>query len=230
MCAWIDVIADRPNVLGIIENDQKYALLTSAFHMPGPGDGFDVTASLPAGFQKMVSRRILSRRTRMLLTRFSYACQHGLHAVPQSERPFPDFVAAAPSLANPEPSLEKCLALALVCYARRRWSTTEHYVAGMICHTIAKTTLAQVLPLVPTNDDDATIECLVWIWMVLVYAHCLEGTVLNTEGLSCLGEFKFHFPDWESWEKVESDILPNFFWRDKDSIVIQQAWDYEQGA
>lgn len=226
MSAWVDVFAARPNVLGILQDNKQYALLTSPFHQPGPGNGFEVSASLPAGFQQMVSKGILTPRTRILLARFSYACQHGLHAVPQSEQPFADFTAAAPSLADPEPSLEKCLTLALVCYSRRRWSTSENYVAGMICHTIAKKALTQELPLVPTGDDDATIECLVWMWMVLVYAHCLEGTDLNKEGLSCLGVFKFHFPDWHSWERIERDILPNFFWLNKDSIVIRKAWDY----
>lgn len=227
MSAWIDVFEDRPNALGIVTDQQKWTLLTSVFYQPGPGNGYEVKADLPIGFQRLVSRGLLSHRTRVVLTRFSYACRHGLNAVPQSDRPFPDFVTAAPCLTEPEPSLEKCLVLALFCYTRRRWTSQQYHVAGMICHTIARTKLAQMLPVVSAwlgYSDGAAVECLIWIWMVLIYAYCLEGSDLGKEGQSYLGEFKLYFPDWRTWVKIESDVLPKFFWRDEDSIVIRQAW------
>jgi hypothetical protein len=62
------------------------------------------------------------------------------------------------------------------------------------------------------------------MWMVLVDSYRLEGSVLPRDGLSCLGEFKFHFPDWQSWTDIEIDVLPKFFWRDGDSVAIREAW------
>jgi hypothetical protein len=61
--------------------------------------------------------------------------------------------------------------------------------------------------------------------MVLIQLYRLEGSDLPRDGLSCVGEFKFHFPDWQSWTKVETVILPNFFWRKEDSIAIRKAWE-----
>ena len=233
MSAWIDVLECRPNALGIVTDQQKWAFLTSAFYQPGPGNGYEVKADVPIGFQRLTSRGLLSHHTRVVLNRFSYACRHGLNAVPQSDRQFPDFVTAAPCLTDPEPSLEKCLVLALFCYGRRRWTSQQYHVAGMICHTIARTKLAQMLPLVSAwsgygygdhNDDGAVAECLVWIWMVLIYAYCLEGSNLGTEGQSYLSEFKLYFPYLRTWTEIEWQVLPNFFWRVEDSIVIQKAW------
>jgi hypothetical protein len=107
-----------------------------------------------------------------------------------------------------------------------RWSIAPNYVAGILCHTVSRTKLAQGLPWVPETGDAETVECLVWMWMVLIDSYRLEGAVLPAEGLSCLGEFKFHFPDWSSWARIEDEVLPKFFWRDGDSNAIKKAWNY----
>jgi hypothetical protein len=205
-----------------VPESQNYAVLTSTFHSSGPSKGYDVAASLTVGFQRLVTKKLLSKATRRLLARFSCAWQYGLGSIPKSDQQFPDYAAASPCLTTAEPTLEKCLLLALFCYSRMRWSSAPNYVAGILCHTISRTKLAQALPWVPTTND--TIECLIWIWMVLIHSYCLEGSVLP-DGLSYLGEFKFHFPEWQSWTRIESDVLPNFFWRDEDSIAIRQTWN-----
>lgn len=219
---WIDILEGRPNALEIIPDSQSHVILTSSFLSFGPGEGYDVVASLPIGFQRLVAKGLLLKGTRRLLARFSYAWRYGVDAIPKSDHQFADYAAANPHLAIEEPSLEKCLLLALFCYSRMRWSAAPNFVAGILCHTILRTKLAQALPLVPITDD--TIECLIWLWMVLIYAFCLEGSVLP-DGLSYLGEFKFHFPEYHSWTMVESDILPKFFWRDEDSVAIRKAWN-----
>jgi hypothetical protein len=220
----MDVLEGRPNVLEILPERQNPRMLISAFNCSTASKNYDVAASLPDGFQKLVSKGALSEETRRLLARFAHACQFGLNTVPKPEGQFPDYAVASPWLTVAEPSLEKCLLLALLCYAHMRWSIAPNYVAGILCHTISRTKLAQALPWVPATDDPAIIACLVWMWMVLVDSYRLEGSVLPRDGLSCLGEFKFHFPDWQSWTDIEIDVLPKFFWRDGDSVAIREAW------
>jgi len=107
---WIDLLKGRPNALEVIIPDcQTYAILASNFHA-GPGQRYDAAASLPIGFQELVTQGLLSKGTRRLLARFSYAWQNGVGAVPRSDRQFPDFAAASPYLNTTEPSLDKCLA------------------------------------------------------------------------------------------------------------------------
>jgi hypothetical protein len=81
----MDLLEGRPNVLEIILGSQNHALLTSPFNYVDPGKGYDVDTSLPLGFQKLVTRRLLSKDTRRLLARFSYACQWGPDAIPKAD-------------------------------------------------------------------------------------------------------------------------------------------------
>ena len=220
----MDVLEGRPNVLDILPEGRSPAVLTSAFNTSGASKGYDVATSLPVGFQRLIAKRLLSETARRLLARFSHACQYGLDAVPKPEEQFPDYAAASPYLTSAEPSLEKCLLLTLLCYAHMRWSISPNYVAGILCHTISRTKLAQALPWVPETNDTAVVEALVWMWMVLVDSYRLEGSVLPMHGLSCLGEFKFHYPEWSNWKRIEMDVLPKFFWREGDSAAIKKAW------
>lgn len=221
----MDLLEGRPNVLEIMpDEDSKYVLI-SPFDRSHVDKGYDIATSMPSGFQKLATQGLISRDTQRLLARFSHACQYGLDAVPKAEQKFPDFAMASPYVTSPKPTLEKCLTLALICYAHMRWAIAPNYVAGILCHTISRTKLAQALALAPTFKDVAEIECMVWIWMVLIDSYRLQGSVLPKLGLSSLGEFKWNFPELQSWARIEHDILPKFFWREEDSVAIRKAWD-----
>ena len=199
-------------------------MLSSAFNHSIVRKKYDVAATLPESFQSLVDRRILSKDTQRLLTRFSYACQYGLTVRPCPEEHFLDFTLASPHLTAAEPTVEKCRILALLYYAHMRWSIALDYVASFLCHTISRTKLSQALPWVPETNDTCSVEYLVWCWMVLVDSHHLEGAVLPQDGFSTLGEFKFHFPNWQDRISIENEVLPKFFWRDEEYIGIRQAW------
>jgi hypothetical protein len=221
----MDLLEGRPNVLEIMPDGDNQYVLISPFDRSDVDRGYDTAANLPIGFQKLATKGLISMDTERLLARFSHACQYGLDAVPKAEQRFPDFAMASPHVTSSEPTLEKCLTLALICYAHMRWAIAPNYVAGILCHTISRTKLAQALALAPTFNDVVEIECMVWIWMVLIDSYRLEGSVLPKLGLSSLGEFKWHFPELQSWESIENDILPRFFWREGDSVAIKKAWN-----
>jgi hypothetical protein len=219
MGAWIDLLEDRSNVLGIVGDTERWSLLTSS--LPQPRLGI-ITVTVPPGFERLHAEGIISAPLYTVITRFACACHLGLSSVPTSQQQFPDFSAAVPSLTETTPTFEKCLTLALFCYSRRRWSQ-QYQVAGMICHTIARTKLMQMLRLLPESNMDAIGEALVWIWLVAASALCLEGSVLNAQGLECLTCFRARMPEHRDWKKVE-DILKSFFWRDQDSAVLRKDW------
>jgi len=221
----MDLLEGRPNVLRILPDDDDHYEFLSPFDRSTVNKGYDTVAVLPRGFQNLVDEGCLSRDTQRLLARFSHACRYGLEFVPKAEQNFPDFAMASPYITSPEPSLEKCLTLALICYAHMRWAIAPNYVAGILCHTISRTKLSQALALAPKFASAVEAECVVWIWLVLIDSYRLQGSVLPQTALSCLGEFKWHYPEWQSWTIVEQEILPNFFWRDEDSVAIKQAWD-----
>lgn len=221
----MDLLEGRPNVLEIMPDDDNQYVLVSPFDRSIVNKGYDAAAVLPRGFQNLVDGGFLSMDTQRLLARFSHACRYGLESVPKAEQHFPDFAMASPHVTSSEPSLEKCLTLALICYAHMRWAIAPNYVAGILCHTISRTKLSQALALAPKFDTPAEIECMIWIWMVLIDSYRLQGSVLPKTGLSCLGEFRWHYPDWHSWATIENEILPHFFWRDGDSVAIKHAWN-----
>lgn len=221
----MDLLEGQPNVLQIMPDDDLQYELISPFDRSLVGNGYDVEAHLPGGFEKLVTRGSISRDTQRLLARFSHACQYGLQAVPLGDNNFPDFAMASPHVTSRESTLEKCLVLALICYAHMRWAIAPNYVAGILCHTISRTKLAQALAQAPNPDDQVEINCLVWIWCILIDSYRLQGSVLPKLGMSSLGEFKWHFPEWQSWERIEEEILPQFFWRDEDSVAIKNAWN-----
>lgn len=222
---WMDLLEGRPNVLEIMPDEDNQYVLISPFDRSNVARGYDTATDLPSGFQKLAIQGLISKDTQRLLARFSHACRYGLDAVPKAEQHFPDFAMASPHVTSSEPSFEKCLTLALICYAHMRWAIAPNYVAGILCHTISRTKLAQALASAPTFNDVAEIECMIWVWMVLIDSYRLQGSVLPKLGMSSLGEFRWHFPEWQSWTRIENDILPQFFWREEDSVAIRKAWN-----
>ncbi|OAL29269.1 hypothetical protein AYO22_02163 [Fonsecaea multimorphosa] len=224
---WMNVLEGQPNVLGIFPEDgQDHAVLSSDFDRSYLNQkNYDVDIDLPEGFRKLVTKGLISKDTQRLLARFAYGCEYGVDAVPQPEMAFPDFAVATPYLTAAEPSFEKCLVLAIFCYAHMRWASAPNLSAGILCHNISRTQLSQALHRVPKTDD--TVECLVWIWIVLIDTHRVErlGFSSSAGGISCLGEFKLNFPEWDDWDRIERDILPQFFWRVGDSAALKHAWN-----
>ncbi|KEF59840.1 uncharacterized protein A1O9_04688 [Exophiala aquamarina CBS 119918] len=159
---WMDLLEGRPNVLEIMPDDDKQSVLVSPFDRSMVNKGYDTAAVLPRGFQNLVDEGRLSMDTRRLLARFSHACRYGLESVPKAEQHFPDFAMASPHVTSAEPTLEKCLTLALICYAHMRWAIAPNYVAGIMCHTISRTKLSLALALAPKFDSAAEVECMVW--------------------------------------------------------------------
>lgn len=221
----MDLLEGRPNVLHIMPDDDLQYELISPFDRSTAFKGYDITAQLPSGFQKLAAQGSISRDTQRLLARFSHACRYGLEAVPKAEQSFPDFAMASSHVTSSEPTLEKCLTLALICYAHMRWAIAPHHVAGILCHTVSRTKLAQALALAPAVNNRAEMDCMMWIWCVLIDSYRLQGSALSKLGMSCLGEFKWHFSEWQSWTKIEDEILSQFFWRDQDSVAIKIAWN-----
>jgi hypothetical protein len=220
LAGWVDIEYGATNAFEILPDNSDYTLLNSHLHTFGHSEELDV-APLPVGLQSLVTKGLLSESTRRLLLRFSHAWQHGIRATPISGWQFPDFAVSNTHFTTATPSLERCLVLTIFCYARAKWSTAPRRVAGMLCQTVAKNKLAQSLARTPITDDIN--DCLIWMWMVLIHSNCLEGSI-SPSGLSCLADFKYHFPERVSWAEIETDVLSKFFWCDENSDIIRQSW------
>jgi hypothetical protein len=185
--------------------------------------GSNIPDPLPAGFERLLSVGSIPEKARWILARFAFALNHGLDALPKPAQLFPDIASACPSLVTKQPTLEKCLTAGLICFANMRWSLATDYVAALRGHTMIREGLAQALPSSAANDDN--IDCLVWLWMLLVCSYRIQGALIPQLGLSRLEEFKVLFAEWQlGWTKIESAVLPNFFWRDSDSVALRMAW------
>jgi hypothetical protein len=230
--AWTDVDNGRPNTLEIL-TDSQYRTLYAGTDSYADRPYFDDTyimaqgSTLPSGLLTLVNKRLLSKATRRVLARYANAWQNGLGVDPLDMKPkfrFHNYASSSRILTQAEPSMEKCLLLALFFLPRPPGSTSQRinveYNPGTICHYLPRNKLAQILPLVVVTDD--THDCIVWLWMILVASYRCQSRILQ-KGVSILREFQRRFPDY-TWDLIELAILPRFFWDTKNSFTIGRLW------
>jgi hypothetical protein len=228
-----DLFAARSNATTILTPTQA-KLLHMHLHLPDQFkaqdyfsiDGIDL---VPTGFADLIFKHYLSFETCRLLGRLSQAWAFGLEDLPKMRHQIPAFAIAhnsAYAITNgfgtaTREALEQCLKVALHIFAHTNWTRKRGSVVLTTWYRVSISKLTEWLPSQSTAGLRLGHDCLVWIWMILVHAFCVEKSTVK-QGLACLGRFMIQFPTHD-WNKVKQEILHKFFWSDEHSRTIENA-------
>jgi hypothetical protein len=223
LVARADLLASQTNAAKILSSAQAEALQMSTRPPANDDisdyftiDGMDL---LPTGFADLVFRKHLSLEACRLLGRLSQAWTFGLANLPKLKHDIPAFAIAHSFGTATSKTLEQCLLVALYIFTYTNWTYNRDRVTLTSWYKVYTSKLTEWLPLLSTVDFGH--NCLIWIWMVLVYAYCVRKSTVQ-QGLSCLGHFMIRFPA-HNWNTVKEEVLPRFFWSEEHSRIIEEA-------
>lgn len=186
--------------------------------------------SLPVGFQRMACQGKLAMDVLELLGRIAdrdlVKPTSPVKEAQWERRKYDDFWEACGCLAEPRPSLQKFLCLALLLFCVNEHSPRRQFRKGMTIFGGPRVYLTRELPDF-TCSDAADLECLMWIWMVVIDAwssDCAQDGELPPNGRKLLTKFRKIFTDPTSW-KVAELVLEKFFWSERFSRACEIFWD-----
>jgi hypothetical protein len=224
LVARADLLSSQTNTANILSPAQAEALQISTRPPAASNnipdyftiDGMDL---LPTGFADLVFRKHLSVEACRLLGRLSQAWTFGLKNLPKLTHDIPAFAIAHSFGTATTRTLEQCLLVALYVFTYTNWTYNRDRVVLTSWYKVYTSKLTEWLPLLTVMDFGR--DCLIWIWMVLVYAYCVRKSTVQ-QGLSCLGQFMIQFPTY-NWNTVKQEVLPKFFWSEEHSRIIEEA-------